>query len=85
MTLRYACGRCRKIITDVTPKYKDDGKIYVTLRCHGDSAEITLNPDSQGVLFSGRDALTINNRDPDAWADPDIPAQGLIDGWMKDI
>lgn len=82
--IEYACGRCRKLITDIKAKVSG-GKVIVTLRCHGDSAEIILNPDARGVLFTGRPAVTVSNRDPKAWADPSIEARGLIDGDMGDL
>jgi hypothetical protein len=65
--LDYACAACRKTITDWTIIRLPNGKLSFTAHCHGESHTIVVVFDMSGVLFSGKDVMELDNRDPDYW------------------
>lgn len=67
--IRYACAKCRREITDWSVKVTPEGKLALTGKCHGDTAEILIAVSLSGVLFSGRDPYDIKDRNPDSWID----------------
>jgi len=71
VTLRYACAKCRRIITDWRASVRPDGKLELQAHCHGDVATIIQVLDLQGVLFhNARSVLELESRFPDDWTGP---------------
>jgi hypothetical protein len=67
--LNYACGRCRKIIphSSWTVVVRPDGKLSFTAQCHGERHTFIGIYDAGGVLFTGKDVMELDTRDPDYW------------------
>jgi hypothetical protein len=65
--LDYACAQCRKTITDWTIIRLPNGKLLFTAHCHGERYSFVGIYDAGGVLFSGKDVMELDNRDPDYW------------------
>lgn len=67
MSLRFACAKCRRIITDVTASVERD-RVNITFRCHGESHTFPVPLEMSGVLFHGKSSvLQLPTRDPDEY------------------
>ena len=65
--IRYACAKCRRIITDWRASVLPDGRTELVAQCHGERHTFHLSPDMRGVLFYAGSVLELPTRDPDEY------------------
>jgi hypothetical protein len=65
MTLRYACARCSRIITDWRASVLPDGRLELQGHCHGEVHVIRQPLDLSGIAFHDGPVLELETRDPD--------------------
>lgn len=64
---RFACAKCRRIITDVTATVEPD-RVNIHFRCHGEQHTFPVPLEMSGVLFHGLNSvLDLPSRDPDEY------------------
>ena len=67
MNQRFACARCRRIITDVTATVEHD-RVNIHFRCHGEQHTFPVPLEMSGVLFHNEQSvLRLVSRDPDEY------------------
>jgi hypothetical protein len=67
MTLRYACAKCARIITDWRASVLPDGRLELVAHCHGERHVIRQFLDLQGIAFHDGSVLDLQTRDPDEY------------------
>lgn len=65
MTLRYACARCARIITDWRASVLPDGRLELQGHCHGEVHTIRQLLDLSGIAFHDGSVLELETRNPD--------------------
>jgi hypothetical protein len=65
--INYTCAKCRKTITDWSIIRRPDGKLSFTAQCHGERYTFIGIYEASGVLFTGKDVMELDTRDPDYW------------------
>lgn len=64
---RFACAKCRRIITDVTATVEPD-RVNIHFRCHGERHTFPVPLEMSGVLFHEfSSVLDLPSRDPDEY------------------
>ena len=68
LSIRFACPRCRTLITDWRATVDaPSGRIVIEGHCHGEVFPIMRIIEAQGVAFYDGSVLSLESRYPDDW------------------
>jgi hypothetical protein len=57
-SLDYHCAKCKKPITNWSAVVRQDAKLVLTAKCHGEEAEYVVYLGMSGELFGDREGWT---------------------------